>query len=196
MEHHPKDNFSQCLSVISTEFWALWKEPLRDLFLHFHDGICDKQDASSEGQKDESHLVIVRAVWWMLRHFQPNCYKQADICQVVCGFRTKWPSSWSSEEASWRSQMPNWWRSARGLLTVLPFTKHRILWWRHTFTDHVVTNARTFRVTIRRSSSFFSFLMTNVILNKNVIKQANIYYVFLFSNITSYIPIYSCLLWY
>jgi len=27
------------------------------MFLHFHNGICDKQDASSEGQKGESHLV-------------------------------------------------------------------------------------------------------------------------------------------
>ena len=111
---------------------------------------------------------IVRAVWWMLRHFQPNCCKQADICQVVWGFRTKWPSSWPSEEASWRSQMPNWWRSARGLLTVFPFTKPRILWWRYTFTDHVVTDALTFRVTVRRSSLFFSFLVTNVILNKTL----------------------------
>ena len=57
MEHHPKDHISQCLSVISIEFWALWKEPLRDMFLHFHNGICDKQGASSEGQKGESHLV-------------------------------------------------------------------------------------------------------------------------------------------
>jgi hypothetical protein len=27
------------------------------MFLHFHNGICDKQDASSEGQKGENYLV-------------------------------------------------------------------------------------------------------------------------------------------
>jgi len=45
------------LTVISIEFWALGKEPLRDIFLHFLNGICDKEDASSECQKGETHLV-------------------------------------------------------------------------------------------------------------------------------------------
>ena len=90
--------------------------------------------------------------------------KQADIRQAVWGFSTKWPSSWPSEEASWRSQIPNWCRSIRQLLAVFPFTKPRILWWSHTFTDHVVT----FRVTVWRSGSFVFFLMTNVILTKKL----------------------------
>jgi hypothetical protein len=45
--------------AFSTVLWAVQTEPLGESFRHSHIqfGICDHQDASSEGQKDESHLV-------------------------------------------------------------------------------------------------------------------------------------------
>jgi hypothetical protein len=65
MEHHNKGHISQCLSVISIELWALWKEPLRGMFLHFHKGICDKKMLLQWTRKVKVTWCTVRAVWWM-----------------------------------------------------------------------------------------------------------------------------------
>ena len=80
---------------------------------------------------------------------------------------TMWlPSSGPSEEVNLWSQMPNLHGSGRSCLTVVPFAKPRILCWRHSFTDNTLTNAWTFRLTMRESRSLFSSLLRNVILNK------------------------------
>jgi hypothetical protein len=65
------------------------------------------------------------------RHFHPNCNKAA-ICQALWGLGTKWLSSLQlCEEASWWSQMPNWWGSARNCLTVVLIAVPRMFCWRH-----------------------------------------------------------------
>ena len=78
---------------------------------------------------------------------------------------TKWlPSDRSSDEASRWSQIPKRCGRARSCLTVVPFTKPRILCWRHTFTDNTLWQ-------MYKSRPLFCLLVTNVILNKKLLNK-------------------------
>jgi len=73
-----------------------------------------------------------------LRHSHENCCNMAAVCKAVWGLGImRCPSFWSSEEASWWSQIPNRCRTARSCVTVVLFTKPTIPCWKQTsFTDN------------------------------------------------------------
>ena len=97
--------------------------------------------------------------------------------KAVWGLGTKWLSSLQpSEEASWWSWMPNWCGSASTLS--LWFSSHSPEFCAEGM-HSLITLDKCMNLQSIQSRSFFSFLVGNVILNKNVTKKANTCCVFL-----------------
>ena len=115
-----KQNHCETNSCNSTSFWHLW--PPRCL-------IRGLKRLKSLGAKSGLYGGC-------LRHSHLN------FCDKLSGYGglgTKWLSSfWSSEEATWWSQMPNWRRNAWSCHMMVLFTKHRILCWRHALTHNTL----------------------------------------------------------
>ena len=91
--------------------------------------ISEHQDASSEGRTRGGHqgcgLDVRRS----------RIHMAAISCRL------------SDCVASWWLQMREWCASATIRLTVVPFAKLRILYWRHTLADNTVTQAWSFWMT-------------------------------------------------
>ena len=152
-------------------FWALQTEPLWDSFLQFHIILASAafKMLLQRNEKIKVTWCQVRRIWWMFETHPSEFLWQGCHLSGYGGLGPKWLSSfWSSEEASWWSQMANWRSSARSCLTMVLFTKHRILCWRHALTCNTPRqNVWTFRVTMWENRSLFCFLMWKVNLKIN-----------------------------
>jgi hypothetical protein len=107
------------------------------LALLYQFGLCDHEDASSEGHRDESHLMPRPHTAWLmaasLQQFGWEClnYQPYRPDLAPSDFHLYGPLK--MHVGGHRFQ-----NGAKVQLTVVPFTMPTILCWKHTFTDNTL----------------------------------------------------------
>jgi len=135
------------------EFWALWMEILSDSFLHICISLASvttrmlHQKAEkwrALGAKTPHSMTVsclVAAIWTECVNWG-FCSSVKEIWALLGFYKLQngnlLEMFQSSEEASWWSQIPQYCRSARSCLTMIPFTQPRFLYWRNTFTHNTL----------------------------------------------------------
>lgn len=126
-------------NAFSTQFWAWWTEPLRDSFLNL---LIRLQSVTTKMLLQRLKKMKVTRYQYLTRpdRWQP-CRSNVDRSVSNIHFIVPtWHHINFIYSVLWRSIFPvidsKCCSSARSCLTVVPFTKSRILHWGHTFTDN------------------------------------------------------------